>query len=200
MSPVNKSFEVAIAKNSMEAMRPRQDPLMENYRHDAAAAQVVDHASTRSTNTPAHAALYTEVLPKKGAAYPIGVHTAVGGLSDFTTPGDLLCAAIAACLDSTIRIIANRMDLVLKDLEVSVSGHVDVRGTLRVDDMVPVGFQKMEINVKIDPAKDIPAAYLDALLKAAEHSCVVLQTLKNCPTVSVTRSMSDHHQSAQAAV
>ncbi len=195
-APVN-SFEAAIAKNGQEAMRPRQDPLMETYRHDSDAAQIVDHAVTRTTTTPAHVPLYTEVVPNKGGAYPIGVHKAVGGLSDFSTPGDLLCAAIASCLDSTIRIIASRMDLVLKDLEVSVSGHVDVRGTLRVDDQVPVGFQKIEINVKIEPEKDIPPAYLDALLKAAEHSCVVLQTINQGPSIGLTRMTNNAEQPAE---
>ena len=194
MSAQKNLFKDAIAKNGHEAMRPRQDPLMEIYRQDRDAAQIVDYAVTCTTTTPAHIPLYTEVVPSKGAAYPIGVHNAVGGLSDFATPGDLLCAAIASCLDSTIRIIANRMDLKLKELEVSVSGHVDVRGTLRVDDQVPVGFQKMDINVKIAPEKDIPSAYLDALLKAAEHSCVVLQTLKQGPSISLTRIVNEEKQ------
>ena len=184
---LGNKFEDAIANNGTQAMRPRQDPLMALYQRDADKAQIVDHAVTRSVTVPAHAALYTEVVPSKGAAYPIGVHKAVGGLSDFATPGDLLCAAIAACLDSTIRIIANRMGVALKELEVSVSGHIDVRGTLRVDDTVPVGFQKMEIHVKIEPEKEMPQAYLDALLKGAEQSCVVLQTLNHGPEMSVTR-------------
>jgi hypothetical protein len=37
-----------------------------------------------------------------------GTHTAVGGESDYPVPGELLCAAVASCLDSTIRTIANR--------------------------------------------------------------------------------------------
>ncbi len=192
-------FKDAIAKNDAESMHPRQDPLMALYQDNPDKAQIVDHAITRSIKAPARIALYTEVVPNKGDAYPVGVHQAVGGLSDFSTPGDLLCAAIAACLDSTIRIISNRMGVVLKELEVAVSGHVDVRGTLRVDDTVPVGFQKLEIDVKIEPETEMPQAYLDALLKGAEQSCVVLQTLKHGPAVSVTRLNPDSIAQKSAA-
>ncbi len=181
------TFVDAIANNGAEQMRPRQDPLMALYQRAPDEAQIVDHAVTRSVTAPAGVALYTEVTPNMGGVYPIGVHKAVGGLSDFATPGDLFCAAIAACLDSTIRIIANRMGVALKSLEVSVSGHVDVRGTLRVDDSVPVGFQEIVIEAKIEPVAEMPDAYLEALLKGAEQSCVVLQTIKHCPEISLAR-------------
>jgi uncharacterized OsmC-like protein len=53
----------------------------------------------------------------------------------------MLCAALAACLDSTIRIIADHLDVTLSSLEVGVTAEVDVRGTLLMDRKVPGGFQ-----------------------------------------------------------
>jgi uncharacterized OsmC-like protein len=117
---------------------------------------------------------------------PVGIHTAVGGECDYPNPGDILCGAIAACLDSTIRVVANRVGVRLKELSVEVNGMVDVRGTLRVDRKVPVGFQKFEIDVSIKAAGLVPKMILNKIVKGAESSCVVLQTLRNPPEISLT--------------
>ena len=61
-------------------------------------------------------------MPTTGVRVPVGVHRAVGGLHDAPTPGDLLCAALAACQDSTFRMIANLMNIELEDLTVDVTG------------------------------------------------------------------------------
>jgi len=50
------------------------------------------------------------------------------------------CAALATCLDSTIRSIANHLGRALASLEGAVSADGDVRGMLVVDRTVPVGF------------------------------------------------------------
>jgi uncharacterized OsmC-like protein len=119
---------------------------------------------------------------------PVGVHMAVGGDSDQPTPGDILCGAIAACLDSTLRIVANRVGVRLKTLSVHASGRVDVRGTLRVDKNVPVAFSHFDVTVDIKAAGFIPGKMLDKLLRAAEKSCIVIQTLKNGPEITVSRN------------
>jgi uncharacterized OsmC-like protein len=72
---------------------------------------------------------------------PLGIHHAVGGYHDAPNPGDLLCAALASCLDSTLRIIAARLGVRLVALEVDVTADVDVRGTLMLDRAVPVGLR-----------------------------------------------------------
>ena len=63
---------------------------------------------------------------------PVGVHRAVGGLHDAPTPGDMQCAALAACQDSAVRMVANRLGAEILSLE--------VRGALGIDAEVPVGF------------------------------------------------------------
>lgn len=75
--------------------------------------------------------------------WSFGIHRAVGGYHDAPNPGDILCAALASCLDSTIRIIADRLGITLTSLEVDVTAEVDVRGTLVVNRDIPVGFQAM---------------------------------------------------------
>ncbi len=65
-----------------------------------------------------------------GISVPVGVHRAVGGPHDMPTPGDLLCAALASCQDSAVRMVANRLGVEILALEVRVTAQVDVRGAL----------------------------------------------------------------------
>jgi len=188
MSITNKDFDQAITQAESENMKDRQGPLMALYVQDAQRAKIVDFARTTSSRVPASTALYSEVIPGYNhcGTIEVGVHQAVGGKSDFPVPGDILCAAVAACLDSTIRIIANRLSIPLKSLEVSAKATVDVRGTLRVDDTVPVGFQNIDVEVDLQPAMRLPQATVRTILKAAEHSCVVIQTLRHAPAITVS--------------
>lgn len=169
-------------------MKKRQQPLMDEYKQNPKHAVVLDYARTSSEWTAADNPLETSVLfDKSDFTNPIGVHTAVGGESDNPTPGDVLCGAIACCLDSTIRIIANRFNLSLKTLSVEVTGKVDVRGTLRVDQEVPVAFQTFDVVVDIKPKGFIPAKFIDKLLAGAERSCIVIQSLRGNCDISVRR-------------
>jgi hypothetical protein len=94
---------------------------------------VTDCARTTSGDArdPFHAEAWP--MPDSGARLPIGVHRAVGGTHDAPTPSDVRCAALAACQDSTVRMIANVMGVELEKLRVEVTGEVDVRGTLMMD-------------------------------------------------------------------
>jgi uncharacterized OsmC-like protein len=121
-----------------------------------------------------------------GVRVPVGVHAAVGGPHDAPTPGDLLCAALAACQDSAVRMVANLLGIELLALEVRVTASVDVRGTMAMDRTVPVGFQAMTCDVRFQAKEDTPPELLQKLQVAAERCCVVQQTLKGPPTVRTT--------------
>lgn len=171
-------------------MKARQAPLRETYTRLPAAAQIIDHATTCSDTIPATDPLYGEIEfgdPNR-TRLPISLHQGVGGQSDLPVPGELFSAAIASCLDSTIRVIANMLGVRFKRLEVKVDCSVDLRGTLRMDPNVPVAFQSIQISATMVPNGNIPAATLDAILAAAEQSCVVLQTLQSSPQISVQRA------------
>lgn len=168
---------------AIQNVRESQAPLRNLYQIDPGAARVVDCARTISID--AHDPYHTRVEPMPGSdtRVPIGVHTAVGGPHDAPTPGDLLCAALAACLDSTIRMVSNVLGVALDSLEVTVTGDVDVRGTLVVNRDVPVGFQAMRCHVALRPRSGTDPALVARLEAAAEHSCVVLQTLRVPPGI-----------------
>lgn len=161
-------------------VRERQDDLRERYQDEPEAARITDRAKT--TGGVGLNPFRGQVVPGSedhGVRLNFGIHRAVGGYHDAPNPGDLLCAALAACLDSTIRIIADRLGVTLTELEVDVSGDVDVRGTLMVDRDTPVGFQKVQCRVRIKAADGTDPKLLQRLLSASERSCINLQTLRS---------------------
>lgn len=169
-----------MAESTAHDVRSRQDPLRERYKTAPAEAMITDHARTKDGTRidPFHG----RVVPGSkdyGIDWPFGIHHAVGGYHDGPNPGDILCAALATCLDSTIRMIAGRLGVRLLELEVDVEANVDVRGTLIVDRSVPVGFQKMRCSARLQPAEGTDPELVKRLLAAAEHSCIVLQTLRS---------------------
>jgi uncharacterized OsmC-like protein len=159
--------------------KQRQDPLRERYRTAPDEARIADSAKTvmNGSEGPFHATVVAG--NEHGASWCVGIHRAVGGYHDRPNPGDILCAALASCFHSTLRLIADRLEIPVAALEVSAHADVDVRGTLLVDRNVPVGFQKIRCQVRVNPGANVPPEKVKILLAAAEHSCVVLQTLRN---------------------
>lgn len=167
-----------------------QAPLREQYRSSPQAALVTDHGRTSGADPadPFHSVV--EPMPGCGATLPVGVHRAIGGMHDAPTPGDILCAALAACQDSAVRMVANLLGVSLEFLEVDVTGEVDVRGTMAVDNQVPVGFQSMRCDVRLRAKNGTDPRLLEKLRVAAERCCVVQQTLRTPPPVKTTFEMS----------
>jgi uncharacterized OsmC-like protein len=160
--------------------RARQEPLRARYKEAPQEALIVDRGRTcDGIGTDPFHGFVVPGSQDYGVLWPFAIHSAVGGDHDGPNPGDLLCVALATCLDSTIRIIAERSHITLTRLEVDVTGEVDVRGTLMVDRAVRVGFQRMKCRVDIEAAPGTDPKLLERLFAAAESSCVNLQTLRD---------------------
>jgi uncharacterized OsmC-like protein len=164
---------------SASSVRDRQAPLRRLYRERPEEALITDRAATTGEDPgdPFHG----RVVPDKAVEPPwrYGIHRAVGGLHDAPTSGDILCTALATCLESTIRMIADRLGVELAELRVEATADVDVRGTLVVDPKVPVGFQRMRTSTRIRTAPGTDPELVATLTTAAEHCCIVLQTLRD---------------------
>ena len=166
-----------------------QHPLRERYKSEPDCAIVIDEAQTSGVDPTDPFHFSVKPMKNSSVEIPVGVHHAVGGLHDAPTPGDILCAALAACLDSSIRMVANLLKIELEHLEVNVKGKVDVRGTMAVDTSVPVGFQSMACNVDLKAKPGTPEKLLKKLEQAAKQCCVVQQTLQNPPPIETKFSM-----------
>ena len=106
------------------------------------------------------------------------MHTAIGGDGEEAVPGDLLCGALASCVDSSVRLIANRLGVQLRRLQVEVKAEVDVRGTLLVSKEARVGFTAMRVNLDLALAEGTSPEKRVMLLQLTEKCCVVMETLR----------------------
>jgi uncharacterized OsmC-like protein len=84
----------------------------------------------------------------------------------------------------TLKSVATAIDVPLRNGNVTAEGDLDFRGTLGIDKEAPIGFAA--IRLRFDVGTDAAQEKLDLLLKLTERYCVVYQTIKNGPKVSVT--------------
>lgn len=158
----------------------RQKVLHQRYREAPEEAWISDHARAVEGDSPDPFHGEVEPANNAGRRWAFGIHRAVGGDHDAPNPGDLLASALAACLHSTTRMVAQWLEIELADVEVNVCAEVDVRGALQVDSSVPVGFQRFHVEVTGNVVGEVSdAAKLKALASGAESCCVVMQTLKH---------------------
>jgi uncharacterized OsmC-like protein len=151
--------------------------LNEKYLKDTTSAWITDSAEVIGINLRDPFRTTVSINDKMKVPFIIGVHKAVGGDHDFPNPGDLLCASLASCFESTIRLISDKLGIELIETKIRANAQVDVRGTLMIDKSVPVEFQCMHIDALII-AKNANEKLLNTLIKGAKHSCIVYQTIK----------------------
>jgi len=177
----------------MEAtMREAQIPVAERhaalralYKRQPEAALIVKRVRTRPPidGEPSHSTTAPENLVHPDAPYGVswelGLDEAVGGLHDAPNPGEMLCATLAACQEGLLRMMASSLGVDLEELEVTVTGRVDVRGTLNIDPDVRVGFESMRMDVRLRAAPGTPARLLERLRLGGERLCVTLDTLRS---------------------
>jgi uncharacterized OsmC-like protein len=112
-----------------------------------------------------------------------GLHPATGGTGVLACSGDLLLQALVACAGVTLRAVATALAIPIRGGTVHAEGDLDFRGTLGVAKDAPVGFQTIRLRFTLDT--DAGAEQLATLEKLTERYCVVLQTLRTSPAVSV---------------
>lgn len=112
-----------------------------------------------------------------------GLHPATGGDGSFACSGDMLLEALVACAGVTMKAVATAMGVELRGGKVRAEGDLDFRGTLGVDREAPVGFKDIRLGFDLDTDADEEA--LASLVKLTERYCVVYQTLKNSPDLSL---------------
>ena len=158
-------------------VRELQAPLRERYQRDPEHAPIVLRVTggTGDLGDPLHATIST-TTPE--VAIRSGAHPAVGGVGDVPCSGDLLLAALAACQEITLRMVAANMGIELESLEVTVQGDWDPRGTLAMGREFPVGLTGIRCRTRVVVAGDERGERTERLLRSAERYCVVLDTLR----------------------
>lgn len=160
-------------------LRQVQAPLKDKYRADPASA-VVTLSATGELNSSA-VACRVETATAMAEA---GLHPASGGDGTQLCSGDMLLQALIACAGVTVRAVATSLELPVRGGSLRAAGDLDFRGTLGVDREAPVGFSSIQVDIELDT--DADDEQLATLTKLSERYCVVYQTLRGGPEMSLS--------------
>ena len=161
-----------------EQLRATQAPLKQRYRDTPDAARVPARAE---------AVLATDdiacTVSSRHGDTKAGLHPATGGSGDLACSADMLLEAVVACAGVTLRAVATAMGVTVRSGRVIAEGTWDARGTLGIDRSVPVGLTDVNLRFEID--SDADPAKLERMIQTTERYCVILQTLRNPPRITV---------------
>jgi uncharacterized OsmC-like protein len=161
-------------------IRSLQKPLKEQYRREPTSSCITLTAKGGETSTPLSCS-----VDIGRAIYQAEAHKGVGGSGTAACSGDLLLGALAACAQLTCQLVATAMGIPTRHIEVTVSGDMDLQGTLGISKEVPVGFQAIRVQFDVD-APEATQEQLKALHEKTEQYCVVFQTLLQPPKIEST--------------
>ena len=162
-----------------EELRALQAPLKQQYRSDPGKALETLRASGSLDGSGVSCRVETG-----RALVEAGLHPATGGTGLQACSGDMLLLALSACAGVTLRAVATALEIPVRGGSIEVEGDLDFRGTLGVSKEVPVGFQSIRVRFRLE--SDATPEQLETLRKLTERYCVVLQTLRSPPVVSLT--------------
>jgi len=158
-------------------VRSLQRPLKDQYRREPSSSRITLTAKGAETATPMACS-----VDIGRAIYQAEAHTGVGGAGTAACSGDLLLGALAACAQITCQLVAVAMGIATRHVQVTVSGDLDLQGTLGISKEVPVGFEAIRVHFDIDAPEATPEQ-LATLQAKAEQYCVVMQTLVRPPII-----------------
>jgi uncharacterized OsmC-like protein len=163
-----------------EELRSLQAPLKARYKEEPAAALITLKAQGRLGE-----GVTCSVQTGKALAQA-GLHPATGGDGLSLCSGDMLLEALVACAGVTLNSVATAIGVEIREGVVRAEGDLDFRGTLGVAKDVPVGFQRIRLAFDLDT--DASEEQLATLIRLTERYCVVYQTLRQSPEISVARN------------
>ena len=165
-----------------EELRGIQAPIKERYKTDPDAALITLKAEGRLGE-----GITCNVQTGK-ALVAAGLHPATGGNGLSACSGDMLLEALVACAGVTLNAVATAIGVVVRNGAVRAEGALDFRGTLGVAKDAPVGFQRIRLHFDLDT--DASEDQLSTLLRLTERYCVVFQTLRLSPEMTVSHHVS----------
>jgi uncharacterized OsmC-like protein len=95
----------------------------------------------------------------------------------------MLLQALVACAGVTLAAVATSLGFTVHDARLRAEGDLDFRGTLGVSKEAPVGFTAIRLTVDIEG--DLTDEQRATLIKLTERYCVVAQTLRAPPQLTV---------------
>jgi uncharacterized OsmC-like protein len=162
-----------------EELRALQAPLKTQYADDPQSA-----VHTLRAEAALGAETVSCTITTRRPTAEAGLHPATGGDGSQLCSADMLLEALVSCAGVTLLAVATAMGLPVRGGVVRAEGELDFRGTLAVSRDVPVGFRA--IRLTFDLAADLDDRQRTKLLELTERYCVVFQTLRTPPTITLT--------------
>ena len=159
-------------------VRAIQAPIKERYREepDGAVRTLRVRGGAGDLTDPLHCEVRADGVP--GWSMTAGAHPAVGGVGDVPCSGDVLLAALVACQEITLRMVAANMGIAIEHLEIVAEAPWDPRGTLALGKDFPIGIRSIRCRTTVTIADDERGERAERLLRSAERYCVVLDSLR----------------------
>ena len=166
-------------------VRQHQTPIKEAMRRDPARARTADVVESMPSDLRDPMRVRVGRSGDQPFEVSVGLHRAAGGDPALPCPGDVLAAALAACQELTVRMVAANMGIELAGVHVAVTSRSDLRGTLAVDRNVKVGAERIDLRTHVTVRGGDPERSR-RLLAAAERYCSILDTLRHPPEIAAT--------------
>jgi uncharacterized OsmC-like protein len=161
-----------------DSLKAMQAPIKQRYRDEPEAAVVTLKAEGEIGEN-----LSCSVATGR-ALVEAGLHPATGGSGIQACSGDMLLEALVACAGVTLNAVATALGLTLRGARVRAEGDLDFRGTLGVAKDASVGFR--DIRLAFDLDGDLSDEERANLIRLTERYCVVYQTLRQPPPITVS--------------
>jgi uncharacterized OsmC-like protein len=159
----------------------------------------IDGSHNRSTIKDFYAAGGEDTTRSQAFAIDAGEPAILLGSDTGANPAEYLLHALAACLTTSIVYVAAARKVQLTSVESTLTGDMDVRGALGVDDEPRNGFER--IGVAFHVTGDAPQEELREIVeRARERSAVYDMVTNGVPvTVEVTAGQQSHVAPATSA-
>ena len=162
-----------------EELKELQAPLKAKYREAPEAAVITLKADGKLGE-----GITCNVQTGK-ALVAAGLHPATGGNGLSACSGDMLLEALVACAGVTLGAVSTAIGVEVRKGSVHAEGDLDFRGTLGVAKDAPVGFKAIRLRFDLDT--DANDDQIATLAKLTERYCVVAQSLRQPPAITITR-------------
>jgi uncharacterized OsmC-like protein len=162
-----------------DELRALQAPLKARYKDDPSAARItLKAAATLGESVSCRVDTGRRLVEA-------GLHPMTGGDGMLACSGDMLLEALCACAGVTLRAVATALEIPIRAGTVTAEGDLDMRGTLGVSKEAAVGFSAIRLRFVLDT--DANHAQLETLTKLTQRYCVVYQSLREQPMMTIDR-------------
>lgn len=118
----------------------------------------------------------------RGRAITADEPEAFGGKDSAADPVELLLAALTSCVSIGLVTQAAKRGIEIEDFEIEVTGDMDLRGYLGLDDAIRPGYTDLQYVVRVK--SDTPLDVIQELLSASERTSPMFDTIRNGVPIS----------------